>query len=109
VLTERVHELAGVFGVALFVPRLPEVRSRVFVPEPVCAEDPATGSAAPAMAGWLAFDQSPIAEPLAFDIVQGTTGLGLSRPQVKFAGTPTETCTQVSAAAYAPSRRVASC
>jgi trans-2,3-dihydro-3-hydroxyanthranilate isomerase len=82
-LTERVPELAGVFGVAVFVPQLPEVRSRVFVPEPVCAEDPATGSAALAVAGWLAYDQSPTAEHLAFDIVQGSADLGLSRLQVE--------------------------
>jgi trans-2,3-dihydro-3-hydroxyanthranilate isomerase len=82
-LAERVPELAGVFGVAVFIPQLPEVRSRVFVPEPVCAEDPATGSAALAVAGWLAYDRSPTAETLAFDVVQGTADLGLSRMQVK--------------------------
>ncbi|MFE4973322.1 PhzF family phenazine biosynthesis protein [Kitasatospora sp. NPDC056651] len=84
-LAERVPGLADVFGVAVFVPRLPEVRSRVFVPEPVCAEDPATGSAALAVAGWLA-DQGRPAESLAFDIVQGTAELGLSRMRVKVRG-----------------------
>jgi trans-2,3-dihydro-3-hydroxyanthranilate isomerase len=81
-LAERVPALADVFGVAVFVPRLPEVRSRVFVPEPVCAEDPATGSAALAVAGWLAH-QEPPEEPLAFDIVQGTPELGFARMHVK--------------------------
>ncbi|WP_181970455.1 PhzF family phenazine biosynthesis protein [Kitasatospora xanthocidica] len=81
-LAERVPGLAGVFGVAVFVPQLPEVRARVFVPEPVCAEDPATGSAALAMAGWLAHT-GPIDKPLVFDIVQGTTELGFSRLRVE--------------------------
>ncbi|MET8702023.1 PhzF family phenazine biosynthesis isomerase [Kitasatospora sp. NPDC004723] len=80
-LAERVPGLAGVFGVAVFVPHLPEVRSRVFVPEPVCAEDPATGSAALAVAGWLAH-QGRSEESLAFDIVQGTAELGFARMQV---------------------------
>lgn len=85
-LPERVRGLTDAFGVAVFVPHLPEVRSRVFVPEPVCAEDPATGSAALAVAGWLAHDQGSTAEPLAFDIVQGTVSLGLSRLHVKVRG-----------------------
>lgn len=80
-LAERVPGLADAFGVAVFVPRLPEVRSRVFVPEPVCAEDPATGSAALAVAGWLA-DQGRPEESLAFDVVQGTAELGFARMQV---------------------------
>ncbi|MFE4518466.1 PhzF family phenazine biosynthesis protein [Kitasatospora sp. NPDC056783] len=84
-LAERVPGLAGVFGVAVFVPRLPEVRSRVFVPEPVCAEDPATGSAALAVAGWLA-DQGRPEESLAFDIVQGTAELGFARMRVEVRG-----------------------
>ncbi|MFJ2808060.1 PhzF family phenazine biosynthesis protein [Kitasatospora sp. NPDC087271] len=81
-LAERVPGLADVFGVAAFVPGSPEVRSRVFVPEPVCAEDPATGSAALAVAGWLAYQGRP-EESLAFDIVQGTAELGFARMQVK--------------------------
>ncbi|MFB6892039.1 PhzF family phenazine biosynthesis protein [Kitasatospora sp. NPDC056327] len=81
-LADRVPGLADVFGVAVFVPQLPEVRSRVFVPEPVCAEDPATGSAALAVAGWLADERRP-EESLAFDIVQGTAELGLARMQVR--------------------------
>ncbi|MFJ6617877.1 PhzF family phenazine biosynthesis protein [Kitasatospora sp. NPDC091335] len=80
-LAGRVPGLADVFGVAVFVPRLPEVRSRVFVPEPVCAEDPATGSAALAVAGWLA-EQGRPEESLAFDVVQGTAELGLARMRV---------------------------
>ncbi|MFI9018689.1 PhzF family phenazine biosynthesis protein [Streptomyces griseus] len=81
-LSEQVPGLADAFGVAVFVPQLPEVRSRVFVPEPVCAEDPATGSAALAVAGWLAY-QERSAESLAFDIVQGTAELGFARMRVK--------------------------
>ncbi|MFF8772672.1 PhzF family phenazine biosynthesis protein [Kitasatospora sp. NPDC015120] len=84
-LAERVPGLADVFGVAAFVPQLPDVRSRVFVPEPVCAEDPATGSAALAVAGWLAHQRRPEG-PLAFDIVQGTAGLGFARMQVNVRG-----------------------
>ncbi|MFF2951565.1 PhzF family phenazine biosynthesis protein [Kitasatospora sp. NPDC057965] len=84
-LAERVPGLGDVFGVAVFVPRLPEVRSRVFVPEPVCAEDPATGSAALAVAGWLAHEGRP-EESLAFEIVQGTPDLGFARMRVEVRG-----------------------
>ncbi|MFI1522858.1 PhzF family phenazine biosynthesis protein [Kitasatospora cineracea] len=81
-LPERVPGLADVFGVAVFVPQLPEVRARVFVPEPVCAEDPATGSAALAMAGWFAHHGQP-EEHLAFDVVQGTAELGFARIRIE--------------------------
>ncbi|MEU4702979.1 PhzF family phenazine biosynthesis protein [Nonomuraea dietziae] len=82
-LSRRLPELSELFGVAVFVPRIPRVRARIFVPEPLCAEDPATGSAALAIAGWLAHVQELGAEPTRFDIVQGSAELGLSHLRVQ--------------------------
>ncbi|GAA3467354.1 PhzF family phenazine biosynthesis protein [Nonomuraea roseola] len=82
-LPGRLPDLSEVFGVAVFVPRLPRVRARVFVPEPLCAEDPATGSAALAIAGWLAQAHGFGAEPARFDVVQGSAELGLSHLRVR--------------------------
>ncbi|KAA2252706.1 PhzF family phenazine biosynthesis protein [Solihabitans fulvus] len=87
-LPRRVPALAEVYGVAVLVPDLPVVRTRVFVPEPACAEDPATGSAALAQAAWLMDTVLPSGSPADLELRQGTDHLGYSRLNVRVRRSP---------------------